>query len=67
MANVFCAVVEQQLKNAVAISLFWVAFLLWRLIRLQVACAKALESAGARWKSETKCRKVWRNIRASSK
>jgi hypothetical protein len=33
-------VVEQQLKNAVVISLFWVAFLFWGLMRLQVASGK---------------------------
>jgi hypothetical protein len=48
----FCAVVEQQIKNAVAISLFWVAFLIWRLQRLQVASWKVLESTAKYRKSE---------------
>ena len=47
----FLAVVEQHLKNAAEGGLFWVAFLVWGLWRLQVACQKVLES-------EKKCRKV---------
>jgi hypothetical protein len=42
----FSAVVEQHLKNAAEKGLFWVAFLVWGLWRLQVACQKVLESAG---------------------
>jgi hypothetical protein len=33
------------LKNAPKKGLFWVVFLFWGLLRLQVACQKVLESA----------------------
>jgi len=40
----YCAMVEQQIKKWCGESLFWVAFLKWRLIRLQVTCAKVWKS-----------------------
>ena len=42
----FFAVEEQQLRMVQKRGLFWVAFLVWRLLRLWVACQKVLESAG---------------------
>ena len=51
----FFAVVEQQLKNAAEISLFWVGFLVWGLWRLQVASGKV-------WKCLGKSGNVWESL-----
>jgi len=41
--------------------LFWVAFLVWGLCRLQVACQKVLESAG-KWKKVLKSENLGNNV-----
>jgi hypothetical protein len=57
--SVILAVVEQQLKKCCGKGLFWVGFLFWGLLRLQVASGKVWKCLG----KSGKVRKVQESVR----